>query len=130
MTESLNHPLLTQWFLAVYLLALVLVCIYGLHRYHLVHLYYKYRQNTPRLRACFRELPRVTIQLPMFNEQAVAKRVIDATCGMEYPRDRLQIQVLDDSTDSTVEVARQAVEYWRGQGFDIVLLHRDDRHGF
>ncbi|HOB75771.1 MAG TPA: glycosyltransferase family 2 protein [Phycisphaerae bacterium] len=117
-------------FLIAYLVVLGMVCIYGLHRYQLVHLYYKYRRNIPRITACFRERPRVTIQLPMYNEHAVARRVIDATCRIDYPKDRLQIQVLDDSTDETVQIAREAVNYWRAQGFDIEYIHRDNRAGY
>lgn len=117
-------------FLFTYLAVLGLVCIYGMHRYHLVHLYYKHRRNTPTLGACFRVRPRVTIQLPMYNENAVARRIIDSTCRISYPKDRLQIQVLDDSTDDTVQIASKAVEYWRGQGFDIDYIHRENREGY
>jgi cellulose synthase/poly-beta-1,6-N-acetylglucosamine synthase-like glycosyltransferase len=117
-------------FLATYVIILLIVSVYGLHRYHLVHLFYKYRSNRPKLTACFRQLPRVTIQLPMYNEQAVARRVIDTTCRIDYPRDRLEIQVLDDSTDETVEIVREAVEYWRSQGFNIHHLHRTQRTGY
>src|SRR5205085_6120384 len=109
---------------------LAILCLYGLHRYHLVHLYYKYRRNTPQAQACFRELPVVIIQLPMYNEPAVVRRVIDATCRIEYPRDRLEIQVLDDSTDETREWATQAVARWREAGFDIHHIHRTNREGY
>lgn len=118
------------FFMGPYLLILGLICLYGLHRYHLVHLYYKYRRNTPSLGACFRELPVVTIQLPMYNEPAVARRLIDTTCRIDYPRDRLEIQVLDDSTDETVQIVAGAVEHWRSAGFDIHHLHRTNRRGF
>ncbi|MBP7934981.1 MAG: glycosyltransferase family 2 protein [Phycisphaerae bacterium] len=117
-------------FLFAYLAILLVVCVYGMHRYQLVHLYYKYRRNTPKARACFLTLPRVTIQLPMYNENVVARRIIDHTCRIDYPRDRLQIQVLDDSTDETVQIARAAVEYWRGRGVDIDYVHRVNREGF
>jgi cellulose synthase/poly-beta-1,6-N-acetylglucosamine synthase-like glycosyltransferase len=116
--------------LAVYIFVFTMVCIYGLHRYQLVYLYYKHRRNTPRIQRRFQRLPRVTVQLPMYNERYVARRVIELACGIEYPRDRLQIQVLDDSTDDTVEVARQAVEDMRRLGHDIVYIHRDNRHGY
>jgi len=59
-------------FLSAYLLVLGLVCVYGLHRYLLVHLFYKYRRNTPKLRACFVQRPKMTVQLPMYNESSVA----------------------------------------------------------
>ncbi len=124
------NPTLVYAFLGSYLVLLVLLCGYGIHRYQLVHLFYKYRSNAPKLRACFRRLPRVTIQLPMYNERSVAARIIDASCRIDYPRDRLQIQVLDDSTDGTVEVARSAVARWRAKGMDIVHLHRSVRTGY
>jgi cellulose synthase/poly-beta-1,6-N-acetylglucosamine synthase-like glycosyltransferase len=125
-----SHPHFLSAFLATYVCVLLVVCFYGLHRYQLVHLFYKYRENRPRLWACFREPPRVTIQLPMYNEQAVARRVIDATCRIDYPRDRLEIQVLDDSTDETVDIVSEAVAYWRGRGFNITHVHRTQRTGF
>jgi len=124
------HDPVVQAFLAFYTIVLMLVCVYGLHRYQLVHLFYKYRRNTPKLQACFRELPVVTIQLPMYNEKAVARRIIDATCRIDYPRDRLHIQVLDDSTDETVQIAADAVARWRAEGFDIEYIHRADRAGY
>lgn len=127
---NITSGTLAAAFVIAYLVVLGLVCIYGLHRYHLVHLYYKYRRNIPQISACFRERPRVTIQLPMFNEHAVARRIIDATCRIDYPKDRLQIQVLDDSTDETVQIASRAVAYWREQGFDIEYIHRENREGY
>ncbi len=117
-------------FLSFYLLVMVILCVYGAHRYYLVHLYYKYRRNQPELRACFRELPSVTIQLPMFNERFVARRIIEATCQIDYPRDRLEIQVLDDSTDETVAIARETAERMRAAGHNVVYLHRDNREGY
>jgi hypothetical protein len=75
MEELFKHGIAVQVFLGLYLAVLGMVCLYGLHRYHLVHLYYKYRQNLPKVQACFTDLPRVTIQLPMYNEQFVARRI-------------------------------------------------------
>jgi cellulose synthase/poly-beta-1,6-N-acetylglucosamine synthase-like glycosyltransferase len=77
-----------------------------------------------------RELPMVTVQLPIYNEMYVADRLIDAVCQMDYPRELLEIQVLDDSTDETSALAREAVAEYREQGFDIHYLHRADRTGF
>ncbi|MBN2560168.1 MAG: glycosyltransferase family 2 protein [Phycisphaerae bacterium] len=106
------------------------LAVYGVHRYSLVYLYYKYRRNAPRIRACFLHKPRVTIQLPMFNEQYVARRIIEAACRIDYPRDRLEIQVLDDSTDETVEIARETAARMRAEGHPVVFLHRDNREGY
>src|SRR5205823_11744428 len=78
----------------------------------------------------FEELPRVTVQIPSYNEMYVMERVIDAVCSLDYPRSRLDIQVLDDSTDETQAIARNAVERWQGLGLDIHYIHRDQRAGF
>jgi cellulose synthase/poly-beta-1,6-N-acetylglucosamine synthase-like glycosyltransferase len=109
---------------------MVMVCLYGLHRYHLVYLYYKHRRNRPVLRSRWEVLPRVTIQLPMYNERYVAQRVIETCCRIDYPSDRLQVQVLDDSTDETTEMARETLERMRAAGHDVELLHRTERRGF
>jgi cellulose synthase/poly-beta-1,6-N-acetylglucosamine synthase-like glycosyltransferase len=117
-------------FLVAWVTILVVVCAYGVHRWSLVYLYYKHRRNLPKLQACFADLPRVTIQLPMYNEQFVARRIIENTCKIDYPKDKLQIQVLDDSTDDTVQIAGDAVVEMRGQGFDIQYIHRTNRQGY
>lgn len=121
---------LAQLVIVAYLAVLTLICIYGAHRYFLVLLYYRVRRKAPRPPETFAELPRVTVQLPMFNEQYVARRIIARACAIDYPRDRLQIQVLDDSIDETQQIARQAVEHFSAAGHDIVYLHRDDRVGY
>ncbi|HEU4635093.1 MAG TPA: cellulose synthase family protein [Edaphobacter sp.] len=128
------------WLLIPYFIVMVILAFYGIHRYQLVWLYYKNRKNAtkwdqPPGRWPEGELPFVTIQLPIYNEQFVIDRLIDACCKLNYPRDRFEIQVLDDSTDETTEVARQIVErYANGfPGMDpqpIVYIHRTNRHGF
>ena len=122
--------LLRRILLTVYTFSLVVVCVYGFHRYALVFLYYRHRRKKPSLAGKFSELPNVTVQLPMYNEKFVAQRVIEYTCRIDWPRDKLQIQVLDDSVDETVEVALAAVEEARRQGVDIEYIHRDNRHGY
>jgi len=116
--------------LSIHIGVCLLLAVYGLHRYQLVYLYYKYRRNIPRKTACFLTRPRVTIQLPMFNEQFVAKRIIEATCKIDYPRDRLEIQVLDDSTDETVQIARETCDRMRALGHPVTYLHRTNRVGY
>jgi len=117
-------------FMTVYTFALVMVALYGLHRWSIVFLYYRHRRKVPKPAGEFQDPPRVTIQLPMYNERAVAARIIDKTCRIDYPREKLQIQVLDDSTDDTVHLAQQAVQEARAKGFDIEYIHRADRTGF
>jgi cellulose synthase/poly-beta-1,6-N-acetylglucosamine synthase-like glycosyltransferase len=116
--------------MSVYTIAMLMVSVYGLHRYLLVFLYYRHYKKEPRPKGAFSALPAVTVQLPMYNEQCVARRIIEHACRIDYPRDKLQIQVLDDSTDDTVQIARQAVSQAKAEGFDIEYVHRNDRRGF
>ena len=114
-----------------YFIVLVILAAYGAHRYWLVYLYYKHKnKKTTEPSAHFEDLPQVTVQLPIFNEQYVVDRLLDAVCRLEYPKDKLDIQLLDDSTDQTVEVARLLVERYAALGNPIVYLHRDNREGF
>ena len=113
-----------------YFIVLILLASYGIHRYTLVYLYYKKKQNATKPPQEFSELPRVTVQLPIFNEQYVIDRLLQAVCRMEYPRDRLDIQLLDDSTDETANVARELVEHYASQGYPVAYLHRTNREGF
>lgn len=118
---------------ALYLAALGIASIYGLHRYWLVLRYYRTRTRRPDnapVNADDVALPYVTVQLPMVNEAAVAKRVIDAACRIDYPRDRLQIQVLDDSTEGSASIARQCADVWRARGMRVEYIHRTDRAGY
>jgi len=86
-------------FITVYVGILLITALYGLHRYVLVYLYLKHRDNRYEPKGTFNPLPRITVQLPMFNEHVVAERVIKHSCLIDYPRELLDIQVLDDSTD-------------------------------
>jgi cellulose synthase/poly-beta-1,6-N-acetylglucosamine synthase-like glycosyltransferase len=114
-----------------YFIVLILLASYGAHRYVLVYLYYKHKKNrTTEPPAQFPELPRVTIQLPIFNEQFVVERLLDAICRLHYPLEKLDIQVLDDSTDETVAVARGLVNHYAARGFPISYHHRSNREGF
>ena len=120
----------SQAILVAYMAVLGLLCIYGMHRYFLVLTFYRVRNKPPRLAATFDQLPAVTVQLPMFNEQYVAQRIIEQACRIDYPADKLEIQVLDDSTDETVTIARETVERLRAQGHDVVYVHRTNRMGY
>lgn len=115
---------------AAYATVLAILCVYGLHRYTLVYLFGRVKRREPQPVGRYDALPHVTIQLPMYNERFVAQRVIEAACAVDYPRDRLEIQVLDDSTDETCGIAQACVERMRRQGHNVVYLHRGDRTGF
>ena len=124
-----------NWFDACMLLpyyaVMILLALYGVHRYTLCYQYFKYKKNyNPNPPRRFDDLPLVTIQLPIFNEQFVIDRLIEAVCAMEYPREKLEIQVLDDSTDETTAVASSIVDRYAALGHPIVYIHRTNRHGF
>ncbi len=124
-----------NWFdasmLLPYFAVMILLSCYGVHRYTLAYQYFKYRKNyDPNPPGHFDELPDVTVQLPIFNEQFVIDRLIEAVCAMEYPREKLEIQVLDDSTDETEQVAAAIVDRYAALGHNIVYIHRTNRHGF
>jgi cellulose synthase/poly-beta-1,6-N-acetylglucosamine synthase-like glycosyltransferase len=116
--------------LGLYFVTLVILAIMGVHRYVMVYLYFKHRQAKPAPAPLPERLPRVTIQLPVFNELYVLDRLMESVARIRYPRELLQIQLLDDSTDETTVIARQAVERYRAQGFSMEYLHRTDRTGY
>src|SRR6476620_1679553 len=109
--------------LAAYFFVLIVLAVYGWHRYYLVYLYMRNRDKEPKAQPPLDPLPSVTIQLPLYNEMYVADRLIDAVCRIDYPRDLLEVQVLDDSVDETQSVASLAVQRWASEGIDIKYLH-------
>ena len=113
-----------------YFIVLIILAVYGLHRYWLVYDYYKYRKNVPGPPPEVTEWPRVTVQLPIFNERYVIERLVEAVSRFDYPPELLDIQVLDDSTDETREVARACVERHAAQGIPISYIPRANREGF
>ena len=115
---------------ATYVLVLAVVAFYGFHRYVLVYLYLKHRHDGYLPKGEYTDLPRVTVQLPMFNEDTVAERIIRASCQIDYPHDKLEIQVLDDSTDHSADIARKACEAWAEKGYPIKYIHRSNREGY
>src|SRR3954471_12820418 len=123
------------WFdwamLIPYFTVLIVLSVYGLHRYEVIRTYFKHRKKAtgepPRR---FEQLPPVTIQLPLYNERYVVERLIEEVVKIEYPKELLQIQVLDDSTDDTAPFAEALCERYRNMGHPIEYHHRSNRHGF
>src|SRR5208282_3588365 len=116
-----------------YFIVLIILATYGGHRYWLVYLYYKHKKNKttePAAHFQLNDLPRVTVQLPIYNEQYVVDRLLDAVCRLDYPKEKLDIQLLDDSTDETVEVARILVDRYAALGHPVTYIHRENREGF
>ncbi len=116
--------------LVPYFSVLILLSLYGLHRYYLIYLYLRNRHKAPRPRKKFDRLPSVTVQLPLYNERYVVTRLLEAVTRLDYPRDRLEIQVLDDSTDQTQEIAEELSRQYTAQGFRVRYIHRRIRQGY
>src|SRR5436190_16593150 len=116
--------------LVAYFSVLIILAVYGWHRYYLVYLYMRYRDREPKAKPPLSALPAVTIQLPLYNEMYVADRLIEAVGRIAYPRDLLEIQVLDDSTDETRKIAELSVRRLAAEGLDIKYLNRADRIGY
>ena len=129
-----------HWILCVaYFAVLLLLAMYGLHRSHLVLTCLRLRKKMAALKegvpalpesVSADDVPHVTIQLPLYNEATVAHRLLDHVAKIDYPREKLEIQVLDDSTDETRGIVRAHVEALRETGLDIVYIHRVDRTGY
>ena len=129
--RRLYHLHLFNWVIIVlYLIVMVILTLYGLHRGWLIYAYVRHRGNIPHRPPDPAEWPKVTIQLPIYNEQYVVERLLDAVARIDYPRELLDIQVLDDSTDETQEIAHACVERHRSLGLPVRYLHRTNRIGF
>jgi cellulose synthase/poly-beta-1,6-N-acetylglucosamine synthase-like glycosyltransferase len=123
---------MTSLVVGTYLTILLALAFYGFHRSSLVFLYYRNRDKRPRAIGTFSDLPAVTVQLPLFNEMYVVERLLDAVAEIRYPRDRFQVQVLDDSTDETQDICQRKIADLRARfaDLDIEYVHRVDRAGF
>src|ERR1700726_4110413 len=126
MQGSLGHVIWTIFYLSV----LVGLSAYGVHRYFIIYLFLKHRKRELVPARRFRQLPKVTVQLPIFNEIYVVERLLRSVSELDYPRDLLQIQVLDDSTDDTREVTASCAEELRQRGYNVQLIQRVNRTGF
>ncbi len=113
-----------------YVVTLAGLSAYGIHRYSIVYLFLRNRKRSSAPAAQFSELPVITVQLPIYNEVYVVERLIDSVAQLDYPRDRLQVQVLDDSTDETAGIAKRKVEEWRARGLNIDYVRRPNRIGY
>jgi cellulose synthase/poly-beta-1,6-N-acetylglucosamine synthase-like glycosyltransferase len=116
--------------LGSYFFVLLVLAVYGWHRYYLVYIYMKHKDKVPEPLGRFEEYPVLTAQLPVYNEMYVVDRLIEAVCQMRYPRDKFEVQVLDDSTDETQSIAELAVRRCALQGIDVKYFHRTDRTGY
>ncbi|MCD4656796.1 MAG: glycosyltransferase family 2 protein, partial [Planctomycetes bacterium] len=130
--ESTGFTIFKYVTIILYFVIIFILCIYGFHRLVLIILYSIHKNDVivkPPLQTDA-NLPYVTIQLPLFNERTVAERSILTMEKIDYPRDRFEVQVLDDSTDDTVELCKELVEKLVNNGVDAVHIHRTDRTGY
>ena len=120
--------------LIVYIISLSKLFVFASHGYVMIYYYFKtYKQRTEdfsKLNFDIKEYPEVTIQLPLFNEKYVITRLIDATIRLDYPKDKLEIQILDDSTDETTQIISDHIQKYIEQGYDVKLIHRTNRQGY
>jgi cellulose synthase/poly-beta-1,6-N-acetylglucosamine synthase-like glycosyltransferase len=124
-----------DWFdyamLIPYFAILIVLSVYGIHRYEMIRGYWKHRKHMPvEPSVRFDELPRVTVQLPLYNERYVVERLLEQISKIDYPKHLLQIQVLDDSTDETHPFTERLVNEYRAAGVPIEYRHRSNRHGY
>jgi cellulose synthase/poly-beta-1,6-N-acetylglucosamine synthase-like glycosyltransferase len=123
-----------QWptilWLCCYTFVVVGLSAFGIHRWFMVGLFWKNLKNPPVPKGRFETLPLVTVQLPIYNEQMVVSRLVKAVAALDYPKELLEIQILDDSTDETKQICEAEAARLKAEGYDVVLLHREDRTGF
>ena len=117
------------WFTS-YILVFTALSAFGAHRIKVLYQFWKHRANPPVPASQFAELPVITVQLPIFNELHVVGNLLRTVSALDYPRDRLQIQVLDDSTDETAAHAEKLAAELKAQGYDVDYRHRTNRNGF
>ncbi|MCY4601109.1 MAG: glycosyltransferase family 2 protein, partial [Acidobacteria bacterium] len=128
--DAVFNPSAQLLLLGFYFTLLICLSAYGAHRCYLLYLYTRYRARETPPGGAPEDLPYVTVQLPIYNELYVVERLIDAAARLDYPAERLEIQVLDDSTDETRQVAARAVARWSARGITIRRLPRVVRAGY
>jgi cellulose synthase/poly-beta-1,6-N-acetylglucosamine synthase-like glycosyltransferase len=116
--------------LVIYSLCLLFIFVFSLSQFHLIRLYLKSKKTTYSPVEPLKEIPHVTIQLPVYNELYVIERLIDSVCSINYPSDKLQIQVLDDSTDDSVTLTETKINDWKSRGINIEHVKREERTGY
>jgi cellulose synthase/poly-beta-1,6-N-acetylglucosamine synthase-like glycosyltransferase len=116
--------------LAVYTALLVVLFFYSMHSFILIYYYFKFRNRRRRKPKKLAEYPQVTVQLPIYNEKYVVHRLIKSVTELDYPRSKLEIQVLDDSSDDTSDIAARLVAEYRNHRFDIHHIRRGSRDGY
>jgi cellulose synthase/poly-beta-1,6-N-acetylglucosamine synthase-like glycosyltransferase len=123
-------PLWATLVLALHFFILAVLCLFGLHRLSMVLRWFLHRHDEPQIGQTFDTLPLLTVQIPLYNERLVAQRIVDAVAAFDYPSDRLQIQVVDDSTDQTLDIIAATVQHYQAKGLNISHVTRNNRVGY
>ena len=121
---------LSTMVLAIHYGLIGLLCLFGLHRLSMAIRWFKHRRFAAEDTKSFNELPHITVQVPIYNERFVATRAVDAMAALDYPRDKLQIQIVDDSTDDTSDLIAERIASYQQQGLNISHVQRANRQGF
>jgi len=120
--------------LGIHYALVVILCLYGAHRiFHSLaarHLIGDLEKPNDTDGNALSHYPNVTVQIPLYNEKFVVSRIIDSAIELDYPRDKLQIQVIDDSTDESIDIVAERVSYYKSLGFDIDHVRRNNRKGY
>lgn len=116
--------------IGMYFISLTILFLFGSSGFVMIYYYLKHRNTKQELASPLNEFPAVTIQLPIYNEFYVVERLIDAACQINYPREQLEIQLLDDSSDETTNLAASRVDHFVKQGYDIKHIRRASREGY
>ena len=119
-----------DFIIGAYFVSLSILFLFGSSGFVMIYYYMKHRNKKNESAGELKEFPVVTMQLPVYNEFYVVERLIDAACRIDYPKDRLEIQILDDSTDETVEVIDAIIARYQDEGFDIKHVRRSSRVGY
>lgn len=127
---SNDLPLWGAVLLSLHLCLLIILCFFGMHRLSMVFRWFKYKDKREIITTQFESLPKVTVQIPLYNERMVAERIVDAVCALDYPSELLQIQIVDDSTDETIGITATRVQQYKKQGINIDHVTRTNRHGY
>ena len=113
-----------------YFLSLAILFVFGCHGFIMIYYHRKYKSVKPAFKKEYSPDSKVTIQLPLYNELYVVERLINAVCEIDYPKENLEIQILDDSTDETTNIVKNVVARKKSEGFDISHVRRGSRKGF
>lgn len=127
---SNNLPLWASAILSIHFAMLLILCVFGLHRLSMVFRWFLHRNDEPEIQQSFEVLPQLTVQIPLYNERLVAQRIVDAVAAFDYPKERLQIQIVDDSTDETLDIIAAQVKHYQAEGLNITHVTRSNRLGY